>query len=369
MRSKLIFVVLLGLLTTCIEPYTFVIENNEPALVVEGYISNVSYNETKEYPSSGRYFTVVLHLTNNVLNIMDRAVSNASVQLIDSNGAAWSYTESAASPGTYVLRSEDFKASPDLSYKLQITLAEGESYESDWEKIAQISPEMGEIGFEETEKQIYVQEAGEQAVKTIQGINVYINIPPNTADSPLYYRWSFDPHWIYIAPLAGASDPNYKCWASNAKYLPGYTLQQDNTGGYRKDLFFIETVRNERIFESFSVLITQQALSARNFNFWKEMKEQVEKNAFFDTPPYDLQTNIKSVGGDKPAFGYFTVADEKAKRWYFNIKDLSYYVQNTLKPDCEVVYGPGGPAPSCLSCVEYTNGKATTVKPVWWEDQ
>ncbi|WP_224997629.1 DUF4249 domain-containing protein [Cesiribacter sp. SM1] len=355
------------MLTTCIEPYTFVIENNEPGLVVEGYISNVSFSESKEYPSDGRYFTVVLHYTSDVADhLNDQAVANASVKLVDDAGAEWLYTETST-PGTYVLKADDFQASPEHAYKLQIALTDGEAYESEWERIAQVAPEMGNIGFEETEKQIYVVEANEQVVRTIKGINVFIYVPPNPSGEPLYYRWNFDSHWIYTAPLARSSNPNFKCWVNNAKYLPGYTLQQDNAGGYRKDLFFIETIRNERIFERFTVLISQQSLTESSFSFWNEMQEQVEKNAFFDTPLYNLQTNIKAVSGDKRAFGYFSVVDEQAKRWYFDIRDLSYYVQNTLKPDCEVSYGPGPPAPPCLDCMEYSKGFTTLEKPSWWE--
>lgn len=45
---------------SCIEPFTFEVKNEEPPLVIESYISDVSYNESLQYPSDGRYFTTKL---------------------------------------------------------------------------------------------------------------------------------------------------------------------------------------------------------------------------------------------------------------------------------------------------------------------
>lgn len=368
MRSINIIILSFIIIIGCIEPYEFVVKNNKPTLVVEGYISNVSFNETLEYPSNGRYFNIKLSYTGDVINIRDEVVTNASVNLISGSGEEWNYTESSAAPGHYILHSENFAASAGETYKLQISLSGGKTYESDWERMPETAPKaIGSIGFEETTKQVYKIQAGEEVIETIQGVNVYMDLPPNELNNTTFYRWDFEPMWIYIAPLAATYEPDYKCWATNENYLSNYTLQIDHVGGYRKRLFFMETVRNERIFENFSVLVKQQAMSEGLYFFWKEMQEQVESNGFKDMPPYNLQTNIKSLDNDEKVSGYFGVINEKATRWYFNIEELSYYVKNTLRGDCLVDYN-GPPAPACLSCLEYTNGTATNVEPVWWKD-
>ena len=213
---------------------------------------------------------------------------------------------------------------------------------------------------------MYQVKAGEKVVVSIRGINVFVEVPENSTEMPAYYRWKFEPTWIYIAPLARSIEPDYKCWASNKNYLPDYALQIDNKGDYRKQLFFLEVDRNERVFEQLSVLVVQQSVSEAYYYFWKEMQEQVESGGLFETPPYNLQTNLKAVDSDRKVFGYFGLVNEQAARWYFTVEDLSYKVENTLKADCAVSYGPDGPAPSCLSCLEYTKGEATNVEPVWW---
>src|SRR5688572_13335898 len=77
----------------CIEPYQFTIENNEPSLVVEGYISDKSYQETLSYPSDGQYFTVKLTSTSDVTNVRSKPVLYAGVRLISDEGERWNYTE------------------------------------------------------------------------------------------------------------------------------------------------------------------------------------------------------------------------------------------------------------------------------------
>ena len=48
--------------------YEFLIENEQPSLVVEGYISDKSYNETLQYPGDGRCFSVKISYTSDVIN-------------------------------------------------------------------------------------------------------------------------------------------------------------------------------------------------------------------------------------------------------------------------------------------------------------
>jgi hypothetical protein len=141
-------------------------------------------------------------------------------------------------------------------------------------------------------------------------------------------------------------------------------MQLDIAGRYTKDLFFMPTIRNERIFEDFSVLITQQSMTEPYYSFWKEMQEQAKAGAVFDAPPFNLQSNIASTDGVAKVVGYFGVIHEQAKRWYFNHKDLSYFVENTLRRDCTVPFQDV--APECFDCREYSFGEAVNIKPSWW---
>lgn len=366
MVKRIAFASLLLLIGRCVEPYQFAIKDASPSLVIEAWISDKSFSETLSYPSDGRYFTVKLSETGDVTNARPVPVTGATVLLLTNDGETWRYTEEDA--GSYLLLDKDFKARADIEYKLQITLSDENVFESGWQQMPDTEvPPMGEVGFTETEKQVYVMEALHWVLRTKKVAVANINVPVNHSGTHINYRWTYAPMWIYIAPLSSVIDPGHICWATDANYLNTFDLQIDRSGGYKKDLFFFPTIRNERIFEKFSVLVTQHEMTDGYFNFWKEMKDRNEGSRLNDVPPYNLQTNYFCTTASKRVSGFFGVVREQAKRWYFTRKDLSYNVTNTLRADCLVVYGPGPPALECTDCRGYSFGKATTTEPAWWE--
>ena len=365
MYRSFMFIFFLSLTADCIEPYDFRIKNNQPTLIVEAQISNVSFNETKDYPSDGRYFSIVLSYSSDVSNINDEPVSNAAIILHNDMGNSWIYSESPAGSGNYYLYDANFKTYPNRKYKLQIHLSNGNIYESELEQSNNIiASKMGEIKFEETRKQLYKKELGETVIKTKNGINVGLNVPINEQKGTLFYKWNFEPTWKYTAPFGSIVKKNYTCWVTSKYYLNNFFLLEDNVGGYRKELFFMETTRNDRIYEEMSILVTQYSMTKRYYNFWKEMEEQSQKGRIFDAPPYNLNTNIHCMNSDAKVSGYFGVVQEQAKRWYFNPKDLSYVVENTLLADCSIPFQDQGP--ECFNCLAYPFGDSNNVKPNWW---
>ena len=171
-RLLLVISLLLLLLSACIEPFDVVVEKEQPSIVIEAQISNVSFNETLKYPSDGRYFEVILRYTSDVINVRDEVVSGATITLEDDSGLQWSYTESPEGSGHYYLFDDDFKVLDNKQYKLVVHVSENESYESNWEQIPDSATEMGEICFEEEEILKYVIEAREEVRRAIPGVQV-----------------------------------------------------------------------------------------------------------------------------------------------------------------------------------------------------
>lgn len=365
MLKKARLVVLFLIMGGCVEPYEFIVKDNSPALVVEAFISDKSYDETLSYPSDGRFFTVKLSQTGDVTNTRPVPVSGAVVQLESTSGSSWTYAESFK--GTYVLADKAFKAEDGFAYRLRITTSDESFYESGWQSLPDVvAPTIGDIGFSEAEIEVYNMEAREWVLRKFPGVRTHIDLPANNSGEPVYYRWTFSPMWIYKAPLSSVIDPGNICWATDVNYLNRYELQTDLTGGYKRDLFFIRTIRNERIFEKFSALIVQHNLTREFYDFWKEMQERNEGTKLMDIPPYNLKSNFTSSTTSKRVVGYFGVVREQAKRWYFTRDQLSYTVPNPLREDCLVNYG-GPPAPECFNCTAYSFGIASTKKPAWWE--
>lgn len=364
MKKILVYLIFI-LIAGCIEPYNFDVKGKERSLVIEAEITDKSFVETLAYPSDGRYFTARLRYTGEVVNERPTPATGASVELQSDQDESWRYTET--SPGTYSLVNPDFEAEVGKHYRLVVT-EQDDIYESEWVALPTVqTPEMGSIGFTETEKDVFVVEANEKVMRTIKGVEPFVPLPPNLTGDKLYYRWEYTPMWIYAAPLVPKSSPVGVCWATNDAFLTDYVVQEDLVGGYDKPLFFINTVRNYKLLEKFSLLVVQYSMASDYFFFWNEMKDRATGSGINEIPPYNLKTNYTSRNPDKKVYGYFGVAQEQARRWYFSIKDLSYYVDNTLKADCLIDYGDG-PADECLDCREYSDGVATTNRPVWWEN-
>jgi len=370
--SKSTFIIILFAFSWCVEPYDFRIINNEPTLVIESYISNKSYLESIDFPSDGRYFEVKLRNTSDVININDQVESNAKVTLINNINETWDYTESPIGSGNYILTDVEFKAQQSIPYKLKVSLANGEEYASTWETLPENDPlKMEDIFYEEVTKQAYVYESSTEKIRDIDGVELYVNVPENNTNRPIYYKWNYTPTWVYTTsfPPRPFMDRNPICWITNMNYLSKFTIQQDNSGGYPQKLTFIETTGNHRIYKKFSLLITQITMSEEYYNFWNELEEQSDKGGLFDAPPYNLKSNFKALNASKKVSGYFGVVQEDAKRFYFNKNDLSYPVEDDVVELCNISYGPDGPGgPECYNCMEYPYGEPSNIKPDWWQD-
>ena len=360
-------ILLLGM--GCVELYEFKIKNDHPSLVIEGEISNVSYNECHEFPAEGRYFTVKLSWTSNVTNVRDEKVRNAGVFLVDDRGNIWDYISSEINPGVYTLFDEDFHAEPDASYQLKVILSDGESYSSDWEQMPELEPgPMGDIEFEEVVIQKYIYQNRERVLANIRGIDIGVNLPDVPAPGPVLYRWTFSATWVFRATLASSTASYYRCWITNPYYLSNYTMLRDNIGGYWSKLFSLDVDGNDRIFDRISILINQYAMQEGYYNYWKEIQEQDDRTGLFDPPPYNLQSNLHAENPDLQVFGYFGVVNEQARRWNFSRTDLSYPVPNTWGEFCMNPNILPASKPQCYSCFNYGLGIPTNVKPFWWDE-
>lgn len=369
--SSLISVLIILLFTWCIEPYNFKIENSGPGIVVEAYISDVSFNESKNYPSDGRYFEVKLSETSGVTNIINEPVQGAFIFLSDDSDNTWYYTEDYSLPGIYYLRDDVFKAVEGVAYKMTLILPNGETYESALEKLPPTKPDqIGEISFRETKKLEFSIKANEKTISEINAIDISIDIPKNKSSYTLFNKWIVAPTWVYEAPFTIPSDPVHKCWINDPFYLNDYQLNEVINGNYQQYLTYIQTTANEKVYKKLSLLVTQFTITSDYYNFWKELKLQSKRGQLFDPPPFNLKTNFKNTNGEKIVTGYFGVVFEQATRWYFLKDQLSYPVIDNTKEQCEINTDQPDPegGPSCYDCLFYNPGVPSNLKPEWWID-
>jgi hypothetical protein len=361
MTKVTVFFLSLFIFISCIDQFNFKNSEVTPSLVVEGFISDISYNESLLLPNDGRYFSIKLKYTSIVKNIHDEIVYDAVVRLISDDGFYWNYTpEYVQGNFQYLLKDADFHVESGKKYKIQIILSNGDSYESDFQGIEEARP-IGDISFEETVETKPKFILGEMQLVTVKGINVYIDIPKS--DTPTNYRWDLLPSWIFVAPNASELSPYKTCWVTGQYYLRDFILANKTRGGYKEKLAFIETSSNERIAFELTLFVRQHVINDQTFQFWSEIKDQTTAPGLFDSPPYNVSTNIKPIGHDTKVYGFFGVHQESSRRWYFTPNELSYTVSFQVTCDPRP---PPFDSNVCLNCMAVSNGDPINQKPNWW---
>ncbi|AWV98759.1 DUF4249 family protein [Arcticibacterium luteifluviistationis] len=360
---RVVFIFLFLALTSCNEKYDFNVTSDTPGIVIEASVSDISFTESIDFPSAGRYFSVRLSQTTTVDNVRDKLISGARVVLNDSEGNSWQYEENTTGTGLYYLRNDAFYAQDEVSYQLVISLVEGPRFESKWEKLPTTKNEIGGMSFDETNQGVFEWEAGERVIKEKDGVNVKIDVNGG-AEKSRHFRWSFEPLWLYKSELAQIDSPVRYCWVTSRYDFKDFVLQEDNgKDAYQKQLFFLETKGNEFVYQYFSALIHQELISEDYYNFWRDFEAQKDKGGLFDQPPFGLSTNFTATNSDWTVNGYFGVVAEKTTRWEFTVDQLSYNVPNNLYDICEEI---SDRADQCVNCLLYNIGTPTNVTPWWW---
>lgn len=359
------------MLHSCISEYSFKEVSGSGALVVEGFVSNVSYNDFEEIPTDSRCFEIKLTWTGNDINARDQPITNAEVTIIDDINEKWDYAE--VDDGIYSLNYQDFKIRPDRSYKLFITLEDGRSYESDFEGMISAPIINGEFSWEMDDKYIYNYLLGNETIELLEGMNLYLNFP--SAEDNFYFKWDFKTTNIFHAFLIESrNDINYECWITDEIYFNDVVTGVINGDVLKHRLLFLHTEEYE-IHHGFSILVRQQESSYGYYNYWQGIIDQLDQSNLFASPPYNLESNFHAVGHDGLVYGYFGVVQEHFYRWYFDpsmvVYDYSKPTENDYCPNSDSPEISPIPPPSCFNCMDYglpDRRSVTNEQSVWWKD-
>ncbi|WP_339877837.1 DUF4249 domain-containing protein [uncultured Algoriphagus sp.] len=361
-------IALLLILTACIDPITFETGSEPRRLVVDGFISNISFEERAYLPAPASKFYLALRWTSNVDNVKDEVISGAKVSLIASDGTTIDYLWSEADQ-RYLILDDSFAAKEGVNYKVHIETANGAVYESDPDSVHP-APQLEEV---EVDYQTIVKSidvAGQAQLVNQRGVQVSVPLPSHSGE-PYRLRWKIIPSWIFETSRLPVENSNQQCFATNLYEYQDIKVWEDKNGGYSRDLFFLETDDNEQVQYGFSAYITQYSLSPAGFEFWNQLAiQQQSGGGIFDPPPFSLITNIRNVNNpDELVSGYFYVAHESSIRWNLSPEDLPYNLQ--FIDACEPIPGvPYIPPAGCSNCLEYrgVHTDITNEKPEWWEE-
>lgn len=323
--SYIIFLVLLmQILSGCIDPYETKAKQGEKRLVVEGHITS----------SEGPYF-VTLSYSGNYSQTLDGVaefISKAYVCIHDNEGNCAELHEIGS--GRYSTGQSSFRGKIGHSYHLEIILPNGKRYLSQSEKMLK-PPEI---------KQIYDEYYPGSDLKE-EGFYVYIDVK-DPEDEVNFYKWETISWYLYSV------DP---CWKRIPEFDPFNIESDKNINGNLIEHKLLKIVPyNSKL--PYVVSVNQEALTENAYNFLKSLNDQLQlSGSVFDPPPTFIWGNIEnSEDPDELVLGYFYAAGSS---------DVDIAVDRSVLNQPPKKYLKLVPAPQycgdpCeIRCVIYTGGK------------
>ena len=305
---------LMFLTLTCVDPVDLDIADVNSFLVVDGLITN----------QPGPY-EVRLSLSSPLRNTTFETIEDAAVTIEEENGPLVSLKYN--NTGRYWTDSVALQGQVGNRYRLHITLATGQQYQSEWE-LLKPAPPIDELYFR-FEEQPSPRGGNEK------GTRIYLSTEDPAGDTK-FYRWEWDATWLHIAPFSSAVDfvgndrtefrePQQVCYNSTESATILLESSLNNTRDEIADfpIHFVSTYGIELIFR-YSILVTQYALTEKEFLFWNSLEEANENSgSFYDTQPQSTTGNIIRLDDpSEPVLGYFSASGISQKRLFINRDEL-----------------------------------------------
>lgn len=365
---------MIGLVTGCITPYEPEVEWINDLLVVEGaiiapYGTNIKLRRANDGWSSS----------------YDPDKAMATVTLITDDGAVVA-TAQNSSTGEYSI-TDSIAFQPGKKYAIHILL-DGKEYQSDFVE-PQITPEIDEVNYQYKEQ---------------EEVNIRVSTHNDNPDASRYYRWSYQEDWEIVSDYFAQYTWSYEtgirkmnqfspdnihyCWGSKTsnRIILG---KSDNLSENRiKDhtILSLEPF-NSRFSYLYSILVKQQTLDKKAYEYFDNMRKNVEQTGgIFAPQPTEIKGNITCLSDPKEIIiGYIYATTELSYRLYikaeevpgmgeiFDCREKKTFIEGEL----DKAYGQGMAILSegdkagiyiCISrrCVDCTARGGSKNKPDFW---
>ncbi len=337
-------IILLILLSSCIEKFDPKIDAFSNDLVINGLITNESPARVSLESTVG--------LDEDRRDI--QPVSGATITLYDDQGNQEILSETAL--GVYT---GSTVGQVGVSYHIEIDL-EGYDKMISAEQTLKSGPEVGDLFVERAER----YEIDEDGFNTaIYGLNLNMLLN-STSTNTRYFRWTLNGTYKAISPLDTGLPPCYVDEVIGSFFVIGES--QSSSGDLISNtLRFIES--NRRFVYGYSALVTQYSLNEESYDFWKKIDDQ-QKNvgSVFDSPPAQILGNMTFVNNpENPVLGFFEASSVQTKRIFIYPTDFLFTpVLNVVQ--CFPAQPTLDPPPWCFNCLSIEN--STNTKPSYWPE-
>ncbi|MEJ1241651.1 DUF4249 domain-containing protein [Chryseolinea sp. T2] len=311
--------VALSCLMGCLDPYPAPVSQSDlNLLVVDGFINASDQSANVRLTAALPLDTVAV----------PEVIDDARVFIERNDGAIVHLT--GTGKGNYVTSSATWDMNAE--YRLNITLASGENYRSDFITLIH-TPNIDSIIFREDKN----------------ALGFYVNTHEPSGNGR-YYKWDYDETWEHTSSFVSfykliggeaiersIDERIYICWSS----LPSANILIYNTLNLSDDLvsnFKLSSVPagSERLSRRYSINVKQRTLSKAEYEFWSKLRETTEElGGLFDPMPYAVTGNIHGENNDNVVLGYFGGGEVKEQRIFVGLNDLPRNIANqTMRAPC-----------------------------------
>lgn len=341
-----LFVVLYG----CREPFDFdYAEVIDPMVVIDGYVTN-----------SGKAHVVKVSYSTSINDrgqVETNFITDADVRIFDDQGDFTVLNHTTI--GQYVTAPQ-YAVSEGTSYRLVVTLNNGDVYESAMKTLPAPSPASADLSFKADTRGVLSNNLLQQE----EGASIEATIQKD--GNRHFYQWVISQYFIIQSDLAPAAF--MFCYIRDFDEAQVVLLQDNPAEGgvaeYTYPIEFIPRSANMKVdFGVEGVLLT---LNEEDFRFWEAVKQQAENSgSLFDAAPHSIEGNITGRNGER-ALGYFGVYRESIDRVFFRDRDLGF--NPATYPPCTIPPMAERPHP-CEDCRLYEYQENFGVfAPSWWRN-
>lgn len=338
MTERNLLLLLLIILTSCIEPIQLEQDVEVDLLIVEGGITTeekvheIRLSRTAKY---GSVFSGVISYETGALVFVRDNLGNL-VQLEEEGLGVYQTPET-------------FAAILDRSYVVIIETNDGEVYQSIPQLLVSV-PEIDSVFFE-------FYEDTESIDPTPSGVNIVIEYTDDN-DNQNYYKWETTGTYkietspeLYVPPRSEVPVPKDccdVCFLNEVGTEIKVSSDRLYNGNTNQQTIFIED-DGFRFYEKYIIEIDQLSISLDAYQYFDLLIEQLSISGdIFDPPPAQITGNILNVTDpDEDVIGFFTVSDVNSNQFEIYAADLPELVPLPIIPDdCREVNGATTVIPS-----------------------
>lgn len=282
-----------------------------------------------EVTSDAGYQYLRITLSSPIDNPSNQPLSDCSVIIEDDLGHSFQGEE--YSPGNYRVWIDGIYLVVGTAYRTRIITSTGELLVSDFE-VMPAGPPVDSVFYERID--FNDLKPGED----YPGYQFYANLKAIESDSR-FYRWSLEETYQYEVPyplqdyydgqIRHLSIPDYSrkvCWKTT-RLGDIITLSTNGLADNeynRLPLNFVDNT-SARLYEGYSLLVSQFALSERAYNFWEKLRVNLEQQGgLYEKQPLRVEGNLSSITyPNRRILGYFGASSVSRKRLFIEgVKDL-----------------------------------------------